>query len=79
MNEFINQGLEFFKACNNFIAGVIAFITDPLPYLFAYGFWLALFIAVVGLFLKACGFKSEKYFVAGTVASMIFKIARLIV
>lgn len=79
MSEFISQGLEFFKACNRFIGGIIAFITDPLPYLVAYGFWIALFVAVVGLFLKTCGFKSEKYFVAGTVASVIFKIARLIV
>lgn len=78
MIEFVEQGLKFFKACNSFFAAIGAFISDPLKYLIAYGFWISVFVAVVSVFLKACGFKSEKYFMAGTLGSLILKLAVMI-
>lgn len=74
MSEFVEQGLAFFRACNSFFAAIGAFVSDPLKYLIAYGFWISVFVSVVSVFLKACGFKSEKYFMAGTLGSFIFKV-----
>ena len=78
MSDFIQQGLEFFRACNRFFAAIGAFLTDPLKYLIAYGFWISLFIAIIAIFLRSCGFKSEKYFLAGSLGSILFKILVLI-
>lgn len=77
MADFIREGLEFFRAVNNFFSAIGAFLSDPLKYIFAVGYWASLFIAVISLFLKTCGFKSGKWFTGGTVASIIFKIATM--
>ena len=74
VSEFIQQGIEFFKVCNKFFTTIGIFLADPLKYLIAYGFWISIFIAIVAVFLKACGFKSENYFLAGTIGSVLFKI-----
>lgn len=78
MSEFIQQGLQFFKACNSFFAAIGAFFADPLKYIIAYGFWISLFVAIISIFLKACGFKSEKYFMAGTLGGFLFKLLVLV-
>lgn len=78
MNDFIAQGLEFFRACNSFFRAIGMFLADPLKYLIAWGYWISIFVSVVSVFLKACGFKSDKYFAGSTVAGVMFKIAAIL-
>lgn len=74
MSDFIEKGIVFFDTCNKFFATIGMFISNPLKYIIAYGFWLSILVAIIAIFLKSFGFKSEKYIAAGTSVSILMKI-----
>lgn len=74
VDRFIESGLAFFEACNTFISAVISFFSNPMLYISAYGFWVCVFITIIALFAKACGFNSGKWIAGGAVSSIALKI-----
>lgn len=66
--------IAFCENCNYIFQCIGSFFANPMLYISAYGFVICLFITIVSLFCKACGFKSGKWFVGGTLGSVILKI-----
>lgn len=76
--NFINTGLEFFKTCNAFFAGVKAFFSNPMLYISGIAYNVFLLIAVVAIFAKGCGFNSGKWISGGTIGAAIFKVLTIL-
>lgn len=74
MDGFIESGINFFNTCNYVFDCISSFFSNPLLYISAYGFYICLFITIVALFAKTCGFDSGKWIAGGTLASVVFKI-----